>query len=417
MSLLDLLTGGKSDEASADEAAALAAIQAVPSPTQADLTLPQLEQYVNAGLMTPAQATAALEGSSAYNSINTDPSTTEAEMTALNQMQDVAGDSGMTPEMRAQLLAATNTANTNTQGERGSIQDAMAQRGISNSLMGGAAQQAAAGQDAQTANASATQAAGQAEQNALTAMANSGQLAGQINNQQFSQQAQKAAAQNAINQWNAQNTTQNNQFNAANQQQANMLNTQTNQAVSNANTQNSNARTQYNAEVPQTVYSDAMQKAAAEAGANQSMANTATGQGEQTAAEMAALTGATFSFFGTGPGGKQPSNLTDNSTQAPAPNDASSGGFPSFVGSPNTAATGGNVPGKAKVPGDSLANDTVNAKLSPGEIVVPRTIAHDPERVKQFVAHLIRQPKPIKPMHPDDLHGMMEALSRRREQS
>lgn len=35
---------------------------------------------------------------------------------------------------------------------------------------------------------------------------------------------------------------------------------------------------------------------------------------------------------------------------------------------------GGKVPGQAKVKGDSYANDTVAAKLSPGEIVIPRSI-------------------------------------------
>lgn len=36
---------------------------------------------------------------------------------------------------------------------------------------------------------------------------------------------------------------------------------------------------------------------------------------------------------------------------------------------------GGHVPGQAQVRGDSLKNDTVHAMLSPGEIVIPRTVA------------------------------------------
>lgn len=413
ISLLDLLTGGKSSEATADEQQALQDIQNVQAPTQAQLTLPQLQQYVNAGQMTPAQAQAVLQQQSAMNGVEADPATTEAEMTALNQMQEVAGDSGMTPQMKAQITAATDAANTNTQGERASILDSAAQKGIPTSLMAQASEEAAAGQDAQTANLAGTQAAGQAETNALTAMSNAGTLAGNVNAQEFSQEEQKAAAQNAINQWNAQNQTQNNQFNAANQQQANEFNTQTNQAVSNANTQDANARTQYNAAVPETVYNNAMNQAEAEAGVNEQQANTATGQGEQNATEIAALTGASGSFLGIGPGGKQPQNLTSTTQQAPQANDASSGGgFP--TGEVN-AATGGNVPGKASVPGDSQRNDKVRALLSPGEVVVPRTIAHDPDRVKQFVAHLLKQPKPIKPPHPDDLHAMIEALNRRRE--
>lgn len=49
---------------------------------------------------------------------------------------------------------------------------------------------------------------------------------------------------------------------------------------------------------------------------------------------------------------------------------------------------GGVVPGKAKVKGDSIKNDTVPAMLSPGEVVVPRTAAQDPEKLKEFVSNL-----------------------------
>lgn len=40
----------------------------------------------------------------------------------------------------------------------------------------------------------------------------------------------------------------------------------------------------------------------------------------------------------------------------------------------NSYKQGGQIPGKAKVAGDSLKNDTVPAKLSPGEMVIPRSV-------------------------------------------
>jgi hypothetical protein len=49
---------------------------------------------------------------------------------------------------------------------------------------------------------------------------------------------------------------------------------------------------------------------------------------------------------------------------------------------------GAMVPGKAKVDGDSYSNDTVPALLSPGEIVVPRSAAKDPEKAAAF-AHSV----------------------------
>jgi hypothetical protein len=47
-------------------------------------------------------------------------------------------------------------------------------------------------------------------------------------------------------------------------------------------------------------------------------------------------------------------------------------------------AYGNKVPGKAEVKGDDLKNDKVPAMLSPGEIVVPRSKASDPDKAAQF---------------------------------
>lgn len=57
------------------------------------------------------------------------------------------------------------------------------------------------------------------------------------------------------------------------------------------------------------------------------------------------------------------------------------------------AAHGGVVSGQANVAGDSLQNDIVDAKLSPGEIVIPRSMAHDPEKAKEFIDHLLKGEK------------------------
>ena len=45
---------------------------------------------------------------------------------------------------------------------------------------------------------------------------------------------------------------------------------------------------------------------------------------------------------------------------------------------------GGKVPGTAQEHGNSPKNDTVPAMLSPGEIVVPRSHASDPEKAAAF---------------------------------
>lgn len=56
------------------------------------------------------------------------------------------------------------------------------------------------------------------------------------------------------------------------------------------------------------------------------------------------------------------------------------------------ANAGEMVPGKAKVKGDSYSNDTVDAKLSPGEIIIPRSIAQSdnaPQKAADFVAAVL----------------------------
>lgn len=45
---------------------------------------------------------------------------------------------------------------------------------------------------------------------------------------------------------------------------------------------------------------------------------------------------------------------------------------------------GGHVPGEAAVPGDSERNDTVPAMLSPGELVIPRSVPKTGPAMEQF---------------------------------
>jgi hypothetical protein len=58
---------------------------------------------------------------------------------------------------------------------------------------------------------------------------------------------------------------------------------------------------------------------------------------------------------------------------------------------PAAMASGGVVPGKAKVFGDNKKNDVVPAKLSPGEMVIPRTIVSaGPEAIAAFAQALLK---------------------------
>lgn len=465
MSLLDFFTGGNASDARDALNKAKDIFGNLQTPTQAQLTLPELQKYVQAGVMTPAQAEAALVSGNAYDNLQTSSAPVESEMSALNKLQSVADAQGMTPQMKAQLQDALNQVKTQEQGQNGAILDQMAARGIPTSLMGTAAQLANAGQGAESANKAATDAAGQAEQNALQALSTGGQMAGQVHGQQYQEQANKAAAQNAINQWNAQNQTGVNLANTGYRQAANEANFQNAQNVSNQNVQQNNARTQYNAQLPETVYQNNLQKAQGQAGAYTNIGNMAQNQGKQNAGITSGIINTIMQFMPKPgmAGGQTPPGFNASYSEDMLPGGSQStftgyahGGIaikPSHEGllheklgipqgesipakklskaensqSPalRKEATfaenakhwhhmegGGKVPGRAVVPGDSTRNDRVPAMLSAGEVVIPRSIAPHPDLVKSFVTNLMH--KKVAPVHPDDIRSVLDALSQRR---
>ncbi len=123
---------------------------------------------------------------------------------------------------------------------------------------------------------------------------------------------------------------------------------------------------------------------------------------------------------------------SEGSPQA-APNNAASGDkeegdkkgammkmAPMLVGLPPVMASrGGAVLGKAKVKGDSLQNDTVNAKLSPGEVVIPRSVMQSKDPVKgaaDFVAQELRKHgKSVGQEEGDFKEALKKAISSRKK--
>ena len=118
------------------------------------------------------------------------------------------------------------------------------------------------------------------------------------------------------------------------------------------------------------------------------------GGGAQTYAEG----GSVGAGVGTGPGRNSVSDY--NPLLGPAiPQYANGGHVMSLPMLAMLAAKGGHVPGQAPVPGDSYANDKVHAVLSPGEIVIPRSISmhpNAPEMSKLFVENEMRKHGRIK---------------------
>lgn len=373
MGLLDAFTGGKSDSALDALKRAEAIFGAVRTPTLGELTLPELQKYVEAGIVTPEQAQAYLQESNAYNDLNIDQTGTAAQKEALNRLREIsnAGERG-TPMQQAQMENSLQQMRTADQGAYGAIEQAMQARGVPRALITAALENQARGQNAQQAHLDAVNSQAAAYQAALNALNSQGQVANALQGQQNAQANQVAAAANAMQQFNAQNQQQNSQFNAGQRQDANTMNTANKQQVANNNTGLANYRTEYNAKLPQQMFSNSMEKAKGQAGAAQNIGNMYQQQGQQNAGIIGGLINLGTSFIPK-PAGAAPAAK------------AAHGGVMGPDGR-MCMDDGGMVPGDAPFFGDTEMNDVVPANLSPGEAVIPRsTVAQNPEVVSNLL--------------------------------
>ncbi len=412
MGLLDFATGGSSGDAKEAMQKAEAVYAGLNVPTQAQLTLPELQKYVEAGLLTPAQAQAYLQQSNAYADQNIDQTGTAAQVQALNKLSQIS--EGNDPAEEAAMANTISKMNTSVGGQRGAIEQAMAARGTPYALIQGALENQTVGQDAQQAYLNAVNAQAAEYQNALNALSQKGQLGGQLQGQQNTQANTVAGAANAMQQFNAANQQNSAEANANRTQAANLANLSNKQQISNQNVGNANARTQYNVQVPQTIFQDQATKAAGQAGAFKNASDLAQQQGQQNAGIYSGLLGTAGTVIGGiygGPTGAAIGNKVGTTVGNEA--NAAHGGIVNHDHSICMAhggiclAEGGPVPGDAPLPGDTTANDIVHANLSPGEAVIPRTsVAQHPDMVMSLMNGQDHTP----PIDSQDVATLLKAL-------
>lgn len=198
--------------------------------------------------------------------------------------------------------------------------------------------------------------------NAGTAASNIG--AG-LENQDYNEQASKAAAQDAINRFNAANKT----------------------GMSQYNTGVSNDAQRYNTGLKQTAYQNKVQKQAGIAGTN--MGAVAFNQNQ---ADM---------------GAKQAGALVSGAVQLGSAGAAGSGKPPAAAPTAAPLSRGGEIPGEAPYPGDTTLNDIVPLAGSPGEVMVPRTLAK--HGTSDEIAKFVKNP-PKAPMSDHNKEAMLSAL-------
>jgi len=166
--------------------------------------------------MSPAERLKYKSISSNLSGINVDPALKRKQMSSLGALDEIIRGGGLTLQDRANLEKMRMRGATEARGRRESINDSMRRRGMSGSgqelLAQLSSDQAATNLESQAG----LEVAGQARQRALDALSRSGDLAGQIRGQDFEEQATIAQAEDAINQFNAQNILASDKFNIEN---------------------------------------------------------------------------------------------------------------------------------------------------------------------------------------------------------
>lgn len=393
--LTDIL-GIDTNAGTSEMQAAIDALAAVGVPTAEQLNLPELQKYVSAGVLTPEQYQAIMADPEAYSNTiasKQDNSGLNAQKSALEQLSTIINSGGSTAINKANLQDNLDQTNQTMQAARGGIESDAKQRGVYGGGLEFISKLMNEQSGAENANKGAVQAASNNAKLALEALTQSGNLGSTMQGQSNQNAQAQAQAAQQIAEYNSQLQSSANQYNtnAANAAQAaNLTNAQD---IGNMNTQNANYRTQYNAAIPQTLFQDEMAKAGGISNAYGNMGQLKQGQAAQDAALTGSVLGSGASFLAGAPPAPKKKAQPDSYMNYAHGGEVNEQGRQCYAEGGEVhdhqlcMAVGGSVPGGAS-PMDDEANDTVEANLSPGEIVLPNSVTQSPnapQEAQQFV--------------------------------
>lgn len=268
-----------------------------------------LDQYKQAGILTPQLEQSVTQQFSQVANIKEDQGLRTAQTNALQQMQQ-QGQTGFNAQDIASLNAARSQAQTDAQAKSAQIQQSLQAKGNYGSGTELAAQLAAGQQGAQRESQAGIQQAGVASQRALEALVAGGQEAGQIRQQDFNVANTKAQAADAMNKFNTQNQIAAGARNADRTNAANQYNLTNQQQVANMNTQQANAEKYRQAAAQRQYWQDQLTYNGAQANAELGYAQNKLTQGNTNAqgwtsggAGVAAGAGAVANYYGNGSSG------------------------------------------------------------------------------------------------------------------
>lgn len=252
----------------------------VPDPEKQKVVL---EKFVNQGQLDPALQTAIQQDPSAFNNIVDNQNYKAAQNRALDELSQVGYQGGLRLQDKAALQDSMLEGQAQERANRQGIAAQMARRGISGSGFDVAAQLAGQQSVADRNAQNSLKIASGAQDRALQAIQQSGALAGQLSNQDYQQQAQKAASQNQINQFNTANLRDVNAGNVQAKNAAQVYNLNNAQRIADSNTQIGNQQNLYNSGLQQQQYDNQLRKLSGETGQTNNLAQTTQQGGQITA--------------------------------------------------------------------------------------------------------------------------------------
>lgn len=256
-SVTDFLFGTGAQEAAGDVEALYRGIR---SPTYDQLYY-QLEQAVQAGELTPEQAQNILQGQTELYNIVEDPALRQAQVEALQELEQIVEARGADPILRAQLGRIQDQVASQSRGAREAVMAGARARGVGGSDLATVnqllAQQQAITQGAQRSREEAAI----AEQRRLNALTQMAQLGGQIRQADLAKAERAASSQDLINQFNIQNqlATQRQNIDAINR--AREQNLAEKQRISEQNVATRNLQRAMPGQIRQQMFSNQLQQA------------------------------------------------------------------------------------------------------------------------------------------------------------
>jgi hypothetical protein len=280
---------GDRDAANAARQQALQAFLSIHVPSVAQQKI-IMAKYASTGQLDPKLEQAFNQSQTALNNVSVDPSYKAAQQSALAKLGNIASNNGQDAQSQASMTDAMNQANTNEQGNRNAILMNAAQRGIGGSGATLAAQLNADQQSANTSAVAGVNANAAAQSRALQALTQGSSLAGNMSATDYSQQAAKAAATDAINRFNTQNSQGVSNSNASTSNAAQAANLANSQSVANSNVGVTNANLLNDQSIVQQNYQNQLSQAAGESGQYGAVANQNNTNANQTAAMWGGIT-------------------------------------------------------------------------------------------------------------------------------